>query len=248
MYKFPTAPFHENAALDRLPGFSTVNKFGFNSDVDSGATEWVWTGGGTFPGVLAAAETFNIVSSDGADTAAGTGARTVTLSGVDGNHVRISETVTLAGAVNVVTANSYLVIDRAFVASAGTGEVNAGLITGTPTVAGTARMRIEIGNGQTEQAFYMVPAAKTALMTAYYGHLLKGTGNVTLNLRLYTIGNGVKRLRHELGLQNSGTSSMHHVFDEPIKISEKTFIYLDADSSGDNTPVAGGFDLLLVDE
>ena len=68
-------------------------KFGKNPDVGN-TEETIWDAGGLYSW-QSAAESLEILSSEVADAAAGTGARTVTVKGLDSNYELLSETVTL---------------------------------------------------------------------------------------------------------------------------------------------------------
>jgi hypothetical protein len=116
----------------------------------------------------AAAATISVVSSSVNDTAAGTGARTLYIEGLDSNYLVISETITLNGATPVVTANSYLRVNYAYILTAGSGGVNAGNITGT--LSANPIFYIEANQGQAHQLQYTVPAGKSLLvMSTRYG-------------------------------------------------------------------------------
>jgi hypothetical protein len=68
----------------------------------------------------------DVISSSAADTAAGTGARTVTIYGLALDGTQLIETVTLNGQTAVTTTKAFWRVFGAQVATAGTGRVNAG--------------------------------------------------------------------------------------------------------------------------
>ena len=79
-------------ARGQIAYHKTQFKFGFNPlDVDD-SLETVWAQGGLYS-YLSAATVLKISSSSTNDTSAGTGARTVTFSGLDANYDEISETI-----------------------------------------------------------------------------------------------------------------------------------------------------------
>ncbi len=134
---------------------TVVDKFGYNGDVD-GAEDLIASGGDTyFPTTATAAADIDIVSGDTADTAAGTGARTITIIGLDANYMYQEEDVSLSGTTDVHPVNDYIRIDRAFVKTAGTGLTNAGNIV-IDDATGTF-LTILAGAGQSEKAAYTVP-------------------------------------------------------------------------------------------
>ena len=99
------------SALGYIRGVTSFRKFGRNNDIDTSTVpEEIWNGGGLryYPSTAAA---LNVVSTNANDTAAGTGARTVRVTGLDANWNEISEIVTLNGLTPVQTVNSYLRAD-----------------------------------------------------------------------------------------------------------------------------------------
>jgi hypothetical protein len=146
------------------------NKFGFIADL--GTTEKAVTIGSqeNIP-YLSAAATVGIASTDTNDTSAGTGARTVEVSGLDANFADISETVTLNGQTKVDTTQEFLRVTRLKVLTAGSGDANAGVIhcgTGAFTlgVPAVKLIQIAIGDNQTLFASYTVPQGVTAHLRA----------------------------------------------------------------------------------
>jgi hypothetical protein len=156
--QFPLA-----ATLNRIGGHSRVAVYGHHpSPVTAGAD--VWEGGGAYP-FQAAATVLEILSASANDTAAGTGARTFLLQGLDANYNVISETLTMAGVTPVQTVNSYLRVNSLNIVSAGSGQVNAGDITLRVTGAGATQAIARAGYGYAKQAIYTVPAGFTLLVT-----------------------------------------------------------------------------------
>jgi hypothetical protein len=160
-------PFELQVARGQISYHYALFKFGFNPDIDN-TLETVWAQGGLYS-YLAAASVLLVSSSSTADAAAGTGARTVTLTGLDANYNEISETVTLNGQTAVNTTNSYIRIYRMVVRSAGSGGQNAGVIyagTGTVTAGVPANKyaTIAVGDNQTLMALWTVPGGYTAYL------------------------------------------------------------------------------------
>jgi hypothetical protein len=104
---------------------------GINDDVDTATVpETIWPPGGliTFP---AAAATIDIVSASANDAAAGTGAQTLFLQGVDGNFDEITEVIALDGLTPVTTVREFLFINFVRNITTGSLNVNQGDITFT---------------------------------------------------------------------------------------------------------------------
>lgn len=109
---------------------------------------------------LAAAELMDVTSSNAADTSAGTGARTVLMSGLNSSHVEISETIIMNGTANVRSVNSYLRVHTLLVLTAGSGEDNAGNIKATAVVALDPQCRMEPAESISKMSNFTVPASK----------------------------------------------------------------------------------------
>jgi len=141
-----------------------TRKFGRNTDVDTAAAEDIWDGGGVYvPPTVARVHA--IVSGSALDDAGSTGATSVTIEGLDTNWDALSETVIMDGATPVNTVGSYLRVNRMYVATAGTGLVNAGIITATAAVDATVSAQISLGKGQTLQAVFSTAARFNSYIT-----------------------------------------------------------------------------------
>lgn len=190
-------------------GYSMDTKFGRNTNVSS-TGEDVWNGGGTYTGQPASgnAETIEVFSSDAADAAAGTGARTVRLYGLDANYAEQTADVTLNGVTPVVTTGvTWRRMNRMKVLTAGSGGANAGTITArhTTTTANVFAV-MPIGNNQTANCAWTVPAGYNALIKRVYAAGARANGAVIADMslrirdfggvyranRLFTVGNGVE--------------------------------------------------------
>lgn len=245
-------------ARGHIDNYSPVSKFGANPDVDTGSTpEGMWSEGGlwcdTAPTV---AQTYEIASADAADAAAGTGMRTVFISGLDSSWNEVSETVTLNGTTDVTTVNTYWRITRMYGASWGTGRVNAGKITATGTTDANVMAAIaDNGTNQTQMACYTVPDGKTLYVDQYSASLRRNSAsgaNATVQLITReadaTLTSSGWRIRHELTVSITGGAETHRFFN-PLAITEKMDVLIRvADISDDNTGMVGGFEGTLVTE
>ncbi|MCP3937768.1 MAG: hypothetical protein GY708_20645 [Actinomycetia bacterium] len=185
MMAFGPAGEEETAImLGRKPGWSIVSKFGQNSDIDTANPEDIWHGGGEYTGqpvgasTVDVAETCELFSAEAADSAAGTGARTVRLQGLDENGDPQSEDVTLDGTTPVATVGLWYRVNRLFVLTAGSGEVNAGIITvrHTSTTANVFA-QVPAEHGQTLIAATTIPAGHTGYLRRYSASMFDNTNN-----------------------------------------------------------------------
>ena len=154
--------WEQGATLGRIGGHSRVAQYGHTPTAAAGTD--VWEGASAYP-FQAAATKLEILSASASDTAAGTGARTFTIVGLDANFNVISEVITLAGVTPVQTVNSYLRVNGLTIASAGSGNTNAGDVTLRVTGAGASQAIARAGYGYAKQAIYTVPAGFTLLIT-----------------------------------------------------------------------------------
>ena len=148
-----------------VPNHYALFKFGTRTAVAAGTQSTVWEGATALYPYLANAEQLKIASSSANDTAAGTGARTLTILGLDANFDEITETIDMAGLAVVTTVNSYKRIFRAFVATCGTLYANAGNITVTNNAGTVQQLYIPVGDGQTLMTTWTVPKGRKLYLT-----------------------------------------------------------------------------------
>lgn len=235
------------AIADRqLKGASHVNKFGHNTCIAACAIEDIWDNGSTYV-YPTAARIHNIASTSTCDTSCGTGARSVTIFGLDGCYREINETVNLAGTCNVATSNSYLRVFRMFVATGGsTGEAQ-GNISATAQVDSSVSAIILAGaDNQTHMAIYTVPAGKTGYVTQIYGSIgRKQTASYSLDFVVRPQG-GVFNTKFTIDGNSAGSSGISHRPTPYIVIPGKSDIKIKASASAAGADVTAGFDLILL--
>ena len=246
-----TEDFGLQVARGQIPYHKHVYKFGQNAVVgDSVETIWSQEGLYSYP---PSATTMTVSSSNTNDTSAGTGARTVLISGLDGNYDEISETITMNGQTPVTTTNSFLRVNRALVLTAGSGEANAGIIyvgTGTVTTGVPANIYTTIngdGTNQTLQSFWTVPANYTGYV--YQTNISTGnSSNTPAVLKTLLVARphgGVFNTKEVIVLTDGNHLQMYNF---PIKLTEKTDIEFRAVSSSPsvNFDVSASMSILYV--
>lgn len=161
-----------------LYGYQLVNKFGENADVD--AAEDIWDGGGNYTGfpTTGSAETVTLISSSASDTSNGTGMRTATVFGLDGNYNQVQETVTLNGTLGATTTQTFWRVHRITGITAGSSGTNVGTITTrhTTTTANVFSV-MPIGAGQSRSTAFTIPSGYTGYLNSYNGILFDNTAN-----------------------------------------------------------------------
>ena len=230
----------------KYTGRSIVHKFGRNPDVD--AAEDIWNGGGTYTGfpVSGSAETLSVFSSSANDTAAGTGARTVILYGLDSSYNEINETVTLNGTTPVATTNTFWRMHLGIVVTAGSSEVNEGSITARhSTTTANVFMVMPIGYSFAAICCYTIPAGYTGYIKKYRASMLDNTTNQALMAGWYRgFGEAAKTIRPFT--INTTNGSMTEVYGA-IPLPEKTDLKMRCMSViNANADITASFDIVLV--
>ena len=238
------APYELEVAAGNVSGASSLNEFGRNADLDTAGEEDIWGYGGLWVAPTAA-RVHALVSSSANDAAAGTGARTVEVTGLNGSYALTTETVTLDGTTPVNTVNSYVIIHKMIAKTAGSGLKNAGQITATAATDATISASIEIGHNESLMAIYQVPAGKSLYVSSYFASVnANTTAKVDLFLWVKHFG-GLWQMFHMQGLDSAGAGHVNHVFLPPVKLSEKDLLRISATTSANNTDISAGFDGII---
>ena len=229
--------FDLNISAGIVTTMANVHKFGAVITTSANYdTVWSATGQYQFP---SSAAVVTVSSSSTEDDAGGTGALTVRLQGLDTNYEEVEEDFTLDGTVGVAGTVSFLRTHRAFVLTGNSGNTNVGNISfkhGSSTIC-----YITAGMGQSQVAYYTVPAGKSGYLRSFAATMNKNQEN-TVRLFQRPFG-GVFRVASELNLYNS---NMHTTYSIPIYFTEKTDLEVRA-YTGSNCTVSAMFDLLVVE-
>jgi len=239
-------PFELQVARGQIQAHSVVTIAGYNSDVDTAWEMITPVGNLSYP---AAALQMTVSSADADDTSAGTGARTVLITGLDANYAVISETVIMNGQTAVTTTNSFLRINSMLVTTAGTSLANEGIIyigTGTVTsgVPATIYNVIAAGFNNATSSQYTVPAGYTGYLAVARIGLAQDAGTTLITARTRFVGTNGIALTGPVIVTNNGISTID--FPYPIAIAEKTRIQGEAIGGAVDNEAAGFFELILV--
>lgn len=240
-------PFELQVARGQIAWHRSVVVFGYNPDVDS-SPETIWPGGGLLP-FPAAAIQMKVSSANANDTANGTGARTVFIGGLDGNHNEISETVTMNGQTAVTTVNSYLHINSAYVATAGSlngaaGNIYIGTGTVTAGVPATIYDIVAYDYNNRITGSFTIPAGYTGYLAQGLFSTGQAGGSNAVTGRLMTRGTNDIRLTAAVTTLNNGTAD--YAFEYPVAIPEKTTVEAQGFGSSENNACSSMFILVLV--
>lgn len=235
-------------ARGQIGGHRAITRGGINSDIDSGAFESLWEQGGlyAFP---PAASIMTISSTSAADAAAGTGARTVLVTGLDANYVEISEVVTLNGQTPVNTVNQYLRAHGMTVLTAGSGGTAAGTIyqgTGA-VVAGVPAVvyaLIALGWNTSQGIAYTIPAGHTGYLVDLVVSSISSATNQNSQLSIRQRSPGGVFLRGGTLVIAGGL--LYIPFVVPRRFDEKTDIDVVVITTDTNVTATAAARLILV--
>lgn len=171
-----------NTTSEHILSKSDLNTAGTESDIWYSATSqktWRTT-----------AATLECISTSANDTAAGTGAQTVRIEGLDASFNKISETVTMAGLVattattqSFIRVNSATVITSGAYASGATTGTNIGNITVRVSGAGATETVIEAAKGIDFGSHYTIPSGYTGYINRV--SLSVDSGKTAATVRMY---------------------------------------------------------------
>jgi len=241
-----------NIGMGLIPGYENILRYGRNPDVDSGtAPEDVWDGGGLYTGQplhAAAAEVVQVFSSSALDTAAGTGARSIRITGLNELWQYTTEVIVLNGVTPVPTVSLWRRVWLGEVLTAGTGGGNAGTITcrNSPTVA-TVFFIMPIGRNRTASGVYTVPEGKILFahnVNVKIARANAGTGTAEYSVRVRAENSVYQAVRY-----NSVTTSYVDTYDLALTpLPARVDIKAVCESSSDNdTSISASFLGILVD-
>ena len=236
-------PFNLQVSRGQIMGHTRFCPFGFNSAVTT--AESIWSVGGlyTFPSTA----TVLTVVSDSTDddgSPAGTGARTVTIQGLDANYLSVSETVTMNGTTNVTTTQTFLRVNYAYVATCGSAGSNVGIITianSTPTTLAS----IAATAGVAEQCIYTVPSGYTAYITRYMLSSYNATATAGTNGQIWVKPyGGANMLATTVRIPGTGVFSCEA--DYPFPVTEKSDIDFRAIALAGTANVSAQLQMVIV--
>lgn len=167
--------------------------------------------------------------------AAKTGARTLTITGLNGGYAEISETLTLNGTTAQTTTNSYLRVNAVEVATAGTNNSNIGNITVKSN--GTTLSKVLAGNNKAFQGVYTVPSGKTIFVTDLNSNVTGAPVRAELQVKPV---DGVFSTKYTLTPDTDGGASVSSVLLSPIAIPPRSDIQLKGTATSNNGNVFYG--------
>jgi hypothetical protein len=245
--------FYQKVAQGEIPGYSFVEKFGANPEIDTATTpEDVHDEGGTYTFSTTAiidslssddiGDTDISITVEGLDTNWDEVIQTISTDAVDG-RTRVALTTNLIRVIRAYNDNGVELLGNIYIYE------NTALTLGKPTDVTKIRAKIRIAHGQTLMAIYSVPAGHTAYFVKGYVGLTAaraGTSSgMVWKLRLFE---KVFRTQSELGLSSSGSSLWQYEYPFPLPVPEKSDVKITCEEvAANDTPVSGGFTIMLVE-
>jgi hypothetical protein len=185
-----SVPFTHAISFGVVRGGTVVTVVGAAGDIDPGADEDIWGGDGLYTFFPTTAQAIEVLSSSALDTAAGTGAQTVMVIGLDATGNPQSQTVNLNGLTAVAIPGTWFRVFQVLVMAAGSTGQNAGNVTvrqvagGTPVCAFIQAPGGNIGTpiaNRSYQSHYTIPAGKRGMVVAF-GCSTTNTDNLTISI------------------------------------------------------------------
>ena len=237
--------------------YSFVNKFGHCTGVGTSVVDVNRLATPAVYAWLTTAAQLEAISSSANDTADGTGARTIVVEGLDANFVPCSATITMAGtSASTATTQTFLRVHRAYVATSGaynttTAGPHAGNITIRVASAGAIQIYLDATDvpvGQSEVARYTIPAG-------YCGYLMHFMFSVdslktaTLWIMRRSSADTVAApfsAKRVIDTYNGIAAPFERNWTVPVKLEEKTDIWVAAKGAATGTDITASFDIFLV--
>lgn len=159
-----------------IPGHRRIVGLGNNPSVDTSTLPEDITSTGGLYTFMDTAAPLELVSDNAADSAAGTGARTVTVSGLDANYKEVNQVITLNGLTPVAIPVSLLRVNRLVIASAGSNKTNVGTVVCRRVSDALNQRTMPVGFGVSRAAMYTVPAGFTLSVNQYFASINRSGG------------------------------------------------------------------------
>lgn len=241
-------------ARGNVAGASFDRKFGAIDSIQADTPADVWQ-----YGVVSGAERYTFSSTDDIDTISSSSTSDtidMTIIGLDGDGLEVTQTATLDGTNKVTLGTSLWRVNRMY-NSNGTNlvgstycYVNGSTTAGVPDSATNVRAFVNPNDQQTLQSVYTVPAGKTAYFMGLEASLTKGIGATGVN-GIFTgktrADGGVFRTQDQFVLLSNGKSKEANNFPIPLPFNEKTDFCPVVDVSANNLGASWAFTVLLLD-
>lgn len=231
--------FYSEVFLNDMAGYRVEYKFAHNATLAISTLEDIWDVGGTKQ-YQTEATTLSLTSASAEDNAAGSGARTVKIFGLNSGYLDVNETITPTGTTPTVLNTQFIRIYRMRVLTAGSSATNVGCLSLTSS-GGLTEALI---NGNTENttlmSHYTIPVDKKGVL--YDIHFSTGKNkDVIYDLQFRPFGQEFFTILKVESYQNFTELSL------PLKVEPKTDIRVRGISDNNNTESQVQYVVLLKD-
>lgn len=246
----PTRPssYQYEVAEGKRQGSTTVNKFGHNDDIDTGADEIIAYFGGAFhpsSNIINLAQPFDIGYTTATDGSGTTGATVLLVTYLDGDFLEQSAFHTLSGTGLDTTTFSGLGINRALVYSNGGAYTNTGDIVLSGSVSGGTQAVIPGMHGVTQQCIFHVQIGHNLLIDFFDLSMLKisGGGVPTVTIKGWSYSRFTNTLYavFEKQVDTAIENNISLNFAQPFVVGGRDVVYVTASTTVSNTKVSARF-------
>lgn len=244
--------FDDDSALGRRDGVSSVSKFGFNTDIDTGTEEIIASFGGAFDpttDVMTTAQTFSIAFG-GTDGSGSTGATTLLITYLDENFEEQNGIHVLSASSPDTTSFSGLGINRAVVLASGSAGYNNGDITITASSDATTQAQIPAQASVTEQLIYHTAINRSLLFKFFSFSSTRTSGSgakIDINLYSWSRVTNTRYFIRRYYLDTAANGSINDPLPIPFPVTGREVVYATASTSANNTQLSGRFSGNLYD-
>lgn len=218
-------------------------KFGYNPDIDNGATEVIWANGAAFgPATIPLTPTtFTFVSDSILDDVGQTGATALVVYYADSNGKPAVGVVTMDGTTPVVSSFEGYGINRVAVLSNGGLYTNAGNITVTNTTGGSQAAYVPAGGSVTQQVIFHVGNGYDALINELFVNVLKTSGGAAPRVTVFGYAyNRFSQTKYELFRIQIDTS-VENTFvvekTQPLVLTSQDVFWMEATTNQNDTAI-----------
>jgi len=206
--------------ISQIKAATSFSLFGHNPAI-AAADENLTAMGGLYTFLPVTGIGVEVVSASANDTAAGTGARTVRITGLEaGTLEKVTETITLNGVTAVPSVRTnWMAVNQFEVLTAGSGGTNAGDLDVRNLADTPVYSRIEAGASLAHQGIYTVPANKIVLVTTVNVAFLSGAGTgafAVYKVIKYSADYSVTSVVFELGIAEYNSPFQFDLFPPAI--------------------------------
>ena len=239
---------------DPGPGFSVINKFGENPDVDAADVPieiWAHGADGTNFPFIDIGVPMDIKSDDIADTLLGTGARKARITFYRTDNTEVIVEKDLDGINPVQVDDDVKICTRIEIFDTGSGMINAGEINLVDRATGIiVYQSVEVGEGQTLSAIQICPKNKKGKIVFHYATYSRASvafASAQMRLRKRAV-NGSILTKYNAIISSSNPRDERNYSQGGINLVEGEIIYWECTAvSANDVPVEAGFDFELED-